>query len=194
MLFKIQDTVFKERKLLDISKPIQAPSTRYVIERYFTIKKEVGVRVSCKDIAFFEAACELQELWIFLNLQPKCHSQIVILIKKLMLDVEKLKRYPSKKQSGDAFKKAFGDLSAILENGFDVRTSDLKRIEELEKKYFVKMSEDSEEEKLYVDNCVPLKDDKPPLQKGRCPMLMWSTTMVDQDWLKAAHKRSVNYL
>ena len=72
--------MFKERKLLDISKPIQAPSTRYVIERYF--KKEVGVRVSCKDIAFFEAACELQEIWIFLNLQPMCHSQIVILIKK----------------------------------------------------------------------------------------------------------------
>ena len=77
VLFNIQDTVFKERKLLDITKPIQVPSVRYVTERYFTIKKEYGVRVyGCKDFAFKEEACELQELWIFLNLQPKCHSAI----------------------------------------------------------------------------------------------------------------------
>ena len=93
VLFNIQDTVFTERKLLDITKPIQVPSVRYVTERYFTIKKEYG----CKDFAFKEVACELQELWIFLNLQPMCHSQIVLMVKKLIEKVLKIKKCPLKK-------------------------------------------------------------------------------------------------
>ena len=103
VLFNIKETVFKERELLDITKPIQVPSIKYVIERFFTIKKELGVRPGCSEFTFKEVASELQELWIFLNLQPKCHSQIVIIVKKLIDTVDKVKRYPFKKQSGATF-------------------------------------------------------------------------------------------
>ena len=166
VLFNIKETVFKERELLDITKPVQVPSIKYVIERFFTIKKELGVRPGCSEFAFKEVASELQELWIFLNLQPKCHSQIVIIVKKLIDTVDKVKRYPVKKQSGATFMKAFKDLSSSLGNGFDIRTTDKTRMGELESKYFVEMSEDSEEMKLYVDDCVPLEDDKLPHKQG----------------------------
>ena len=189
VLFKIQDTQFKERDLLDLSKPIQVPSVRYVVERVFTVKKGIGVQPGCQDIAVKEASLELQELWVFLNLQPKSYSQIVRDITKLIKEVDRLRRYPSSKQGGPSFMKDVAALLAILENGFDIRTSDKHRIGELEEKYFVKMSENSEEEKLYKDNCVPLEEDKPPLQKGRCARLMWSSTKVDQDWLLAANER-----
>ena len=43
--------------------------------------------------------------------------------------------------------------------------------------------------KLYVDNCVPLKEDQPPHSKGTLPRLMWSTTEVDGDWLASANER-----
>ena len=56
-------------------------------------------------------------------------------------------------------------------------------------KYFVKVTEDSEEEKMYQDNCVPLLEDKPPYQKGKCPRLMWSTTKVDKVRLAEAMER-----
>ena len=148
------------------------------------------MRVSgCKEYAFKEVACELQELWIFLNLQPKCHSQIVLMLKKLIEKVLKIRDYPLKKQAGAAFQKSLGELLDGLENGFDIRTTDKKRMEELENKYFVEMTEDSEEFKLYVDNCVPLEEDKPPAKKGRCPRLMWSTTEVDGDWVTTANER-----
>ena len=86
-----------------------------------------------------------------------------------------------KQQFGEAFNKAFSDLSSVFENGFDIGTTDMKRVEDLENKYFVEMSEGSEELKLYRDNCVPLD--------GKCPRLMWSTSEIDEEWLAAAEDR-----
>ena len=189
VLFKIQDLVFKERQVLDLSKPVQVPTVRYVVERFFTIKMGIGVNAGRELSAIREAAFELQEIWIFLNLQPKCHSQIVIDIKKLIQEADKLKRYPVSKQGGAAFKKLFEQFLLVSENGFDIRTSDALRMEELEERYFVKVTEDSEEEKIYQDNCVPLLEDNPPYQKGKCPRLMWSTTKVDKVWLAEALER-----
>ena len=77
------------------------------------------------------------------------------MLKKLIEKVLKIRDYPLKKQAGAAFQKSLGELLDGLENGFDIRTTDKKRMEELENKYFVEMTEDSEEFKLYVDNCVP---------------------------------------
>ena len=42
---------------------------------------------------------------------------------------------------------------------------------------------------MYQDNCVPLLEDKPPYQKGKCPRLMWSTTKVDKVRLAEAMER-----
>ena len=107
VLFKIKDLVFKERKYLDLSKAIQVPSMRYVIERVYTIKKEDVVKTGVHHYALREVAFELQELRIFLNLQPKSHSQIQIDIKKLVAEAEKLKRYPVSKQAGVTFQNAY---------------------------------------------------------------------------------------
>ena len=58
----------------------------YVIERVYTIKKEDVVKTGIHEYALCEVGFELQELWIFLNLQPKSHSQIQIDIKKLVAE------------------------------------------------------------------------------------------------------------
>ena len=189
VLFKIKELVFKERDILDLGRAIQVPSVNYVIERVYTIKKGMEKQPRCKDHALREVGYELQELWIFLNLQPKCHSQIVIDIKKLIGETEKLKRYPVSKQAGDTFKNSFASFEITLQHGFDIKTFDTNRIEELENKYFVSMTEDSEEERMYRDNCVPMTEDKPLVKKGSCPRLMWSTPEVDEDWLVKAMER-----
>ena len=131
VLFNMQSTVFKETEVLDLTKPIQVPTVKYVIERFYTIKKEILEKDGCITKSTKEVASELQELWIYLNLQPKSHSQIVIAIKKLIEKVEKIRRYPVSKQGGAAFKKAFDELISDLKNGFDIQTFDKKRIEEL---------------------------------------------------------------
>ena len=189
VLFKINELVFKERDILDLGRVIQVPSVKYVIERVYTIKKGMEKQARCQDHALREVGFELQELWIFLNRQPKCHSQIVIDVKKLIGETEKLKRYPVSKQAGDTFKHSFAGFEITLQNGFDIKTFDTNRIEELENKYFVSMTEDSEEERMYRDNCVPLTEDKPLVKKGSCPRLMWSTPEVDEDWLVKAMER-----
>ena len=132
---------------------------------------------------------ELLELWIFINQQPKSYSQILNQVKKLMENVEKVKRYPVSKQGGDAFKQMFASLIEVLENGFDIKTTEKGRIKELEDYFWVKVTENSEEQRLYEDNCVPLDSDKPPHKKGKCTRLMWSSTEVDEDWLENANRR-----
>ena len=79
-----------------------------------------------------EMSLDLQEVWIFLNLQPKTYSQILRQIKKVIETVEKIKRYPIRKQNTATFKKAVDDLFHFMETGFDV---DEGRMDELEQKY-----------------------------------------------------------
>ena len=83
VLFKIQNLVFKDCDFLDLNRPVQGPSFRYVIERVYTIKRKYGVKPGYQEHVLCEVGFELLELWIFLNLQPKSSSQIVIDIKKL---------------------------------------------------------------------------------------------------------------
>lgn len=193
VLFTVQKRVFKERDIVDLSRQVQVPSTCYVIERFYTIKKEIGAKPGCHEAALREMSLDLQEVWIFLNLQPKAYSQILRQIKKLIESFEKIKRYPISKQNTATFKKAVDDLFHVMENGFDIKTFDDGRMDELEKKYWVKVVENSEEDRLYKDNCVPLLEDRLPFLKGRCTRLMWSTTEVDEVWLSEANSRFVDY-
>ena len=99
------------------------------MERVFTIKKGIGVKTGCQGSAIREAAFELREIRNFLNLQSKCHSQVVIDIKKLIQEANKLKRYPVSKQGGAVFKQLFEHFLLVSVNGFDIITSDVLRIE-----------------------------------------------------------------
>ena len=58
VLFSLKDTVFKECEVLDLAKPVQLPTVKYVIKRFYTIKRQLGVQKGCHEFALREVTLE----------------------------------------------------------------------------------------------------------------------------------------
>ena len=83
VLFTIGDLRFNEREQIKYDKALQLPAYRFVIERFFTIKKNLSAS-SCGgtviEAAVSQLSNELVDVWIFCNVYP---SSLTAIKKKL---------------------------------------------------------------------------------------------------------------
>ena len=162
----------------------QVPTGKEVVERMMFItskEKLLGV-----DAAAFKVVTELQNLFIFnLNIYPLATKNIK---KKVMNDYQefrKLSNYPKAKRGGQSYLSSVDDLNHRLETGYEIKTNDLVRQEELIKEHGVEYGE--AEKILYEDNiksktclCVKGTVTKCP----DCPRQVFAEKAVDMDWLE----------
>ena len=177
----------------------QAPTGVAVISRVKRLLKqhsEVGQRIT-RENAFNIVAEELSQFWIFgLNVYP-CSIHGIVNRIRLSFEGRKksahakaipgycsLLKYPQNKRN-ETWQKTVEDFNDKHLTGFDIRTQDKDRLEQLEKQYEVKMKD--EDCRLFEDNC-KLKTCKcdwdTPVKCTDCPRQMFTTDIVDEAWRK----------
>ena len=173
------EIVIKKVTPLDFTKRQALPSIRHVISRKYTIIAGFDPKLQDKDIkARNQVANELWYNWIYMNVPPVVLKNIKKKLDELFKNVTKLVKTSSSKR-GQTWFTEMEALRLSLDNGFDIRSFHTSSIEILTKEYGIDITE--EEEKLYVDNCVPEGD-------GKCKRKV-SVSGVDPVWARKAVKR-----
>ena len=162
----------------------QVPTGKEVMERMLFLTNEASTRIDKQ--AGFKVATELQNLLIFnLNIYPLTVKNIKKKVINDYQEFKKLHHYPKSKRSGQSYKSSAQSLNNRLEAGYDIRTSDLDRQEELIKEHEVQYGE--AEKILYEDNtqtksCLCVKSSVTKCID--CPRQVFADKAVDKEWLK----------
>ena len=173
------EIIIKRTSSLDFSKRQALPNIHHVISRKYTLIADYDKKMVDKEnAAINEIAHELQYDWIYMNVPTVCWKNVKKKLQELFKLVKKLeKTYPTKR--GKTWFTEMEKLKLELDNGFDIRSFHDVSITEMTEKYGIDVGE--EEEKLYVDNCVPEEN-------GKCRRKAY-VTGVDPAWVKQAKKR-----
>ena len=177
LLFSVGDIDFFKQDELDFTKVIQLPTHRFVIERYYTIKKE---KTSSVEDVTNRVSTELEDIWTFCNVYTLSRISRKKKVHSYINKFECLKKTSKGRQESQSFKNKLEILTKELHNGFDIRCTDEDRIKSLRKVMNLKMEQP--EEDLWKDNCDP--DEKTGLCERK-----WFCGGDDEKWLKAAMKR-----
>ena len=126
---------------------------------------------------------ELSGIWIVhLNIYPHTRQTIVSKLKSLYSDFRNLLDYSDKKKN-ENYEKRVKDMCEMLQQGFDIKTSNVNRIKTLEKENSVKMTAD--EYKLHEDNCKTKSCScawNSIIKCQQCPRQMFKSDTVARNW------------
>ena len=183
VLFSIGDVKFCEQGQIQYDRAIQLPTYKFVIERFYTIKKslsrsDAGRKIFDKVVT--QVSSELESTWIFCNVYPLCLKWIRQKVSQYIKLFDALKRTPHSRLNSKSYLQKVDKLRIELQNGFDIKTNNDQRIRQLSKDMDVKMGKD--EDDLYDDNCIPNKEN------GVCPRKRASGD-TDTVWHRAAMRR-----
>ena len=175
---------FQRTNMLDLTRVQQLPTTKYVVERYITIKNKLPTHQSNKEnCVLSKSTNELRYIWIHMNIPCLSYARVRTKIKDLCSSVMYLKKVHEKKRK-DKWKNDVKALLGTLMNGFDIRSffKDMKK--EMKTLYGVEVSED--EVVFYRDSCMLVDDEGNKLEQ--CKRLRWSGE-VDSNWWKKMLKK-----
>ena len=116
VLFKLEENVFLHKDMLDLSLTQQLPTTKYVIERFFTTKGKLCTNET--NIVLSSLANELRYIWIHMNIPCLSYPRVRAKLKELCSTVNYLKKVHETKRKAKWMNKV-NDLSNKLMNGFD---------------------------------------------------------------------------
>ena len=162
-----------------MNKVLQLPTNKFVIERYFTIIKELNNRSGSVDEAVNRIVIELEEIWVYCNVFPLSRTVSKKKVSSLVNDTKTLRKVNVSRHTSKPFQDKLNTLKKNLRNGFDIRCHDVDRLRELTKMFKIKMLQP--EEDLWNDNCIPNN-------AGVCERKIYCGG-EDKKWCKAAMKR-----
>ena len=171
----------------------QVPTGKEVVGRmmYLTSKEMRNIVQHSIDSAALEVVKELQDIFIYmLNIYPQKEQNIKNRVISDYQEFKKLANYPKAKRSGESFQANVKKLNQKLERGYDIKTEDKERQEQLAEYHGVKTG--PEEEMLYQDNVKAkecLCDSSFVTKCVACPRQMFAQSSVDKDWLKEVIKK-----
>ena len=86
--FQLEGNVFLRADMLDLSRVQQLPTTKYVIERYYTIKQQFPRTKPNKDkLALGVITNELRYIWIYMNIPCLSYPTVRPKIQDVVLKV-----------------------------------------------------------------------------------------------------------
>ena len=155
--FQLEGNVFRRTDMLDLSRVQQLPTTKYVIERYHTIKQQFPRTKSNKDkLALGVITNELRYVWIHMNIPCLSYPTVRTKIHDVVLKVEFLRNVQETRRK-EKWYSDVNSLSSTWKNGFDIRCHTDEAIQEMKTLYDVEVSKD--EEDFYCDNCLLVDKD-----------------------------------
>ena len=180
VLIPLDGAVFCREGPLDLTRLQQLPTHQYVYNRYLTLCQEKPLRLPGKSkIVIQELAKELRSIWIYMNIPPMTRVGVVAKLEKIMKAFEQHKKvHPPKRNK--KWQSSHKSLLDTLENGFDIKAVKTDVIQQCIDTYDVVPGD--EEERMYVDNCVP------NTETGKCERKVWNGS-TDTVWLKKANIR-----
>ena len=171
----------KKHPPLDFSQAQALPDIKHVLSRRWTLLSEFPANMQDRQtLVNKKLAYELYYDWIMINVPPINIKNIIKRLDKLFKHVDKLHKTSNTKR-GASWKKEMEELLEDLNNGFDIRSFHEASHSQIELDEF-EIEVGSEEEALYIDNCIPVPGTKKCARKIFC-------AGVDPDWRRKAHKR-----
>ena len=171
----------------------QVPTGKEVMGRMmYLTSKEVQQTINYSvDSAADQITKELQDLMIYnLNIYPLNFKNIKKKVLSDYVEFKKLSNYPRSKRSGQTYQSSCQKLVSKLETGYDIKTNDLDRQEDLAKYHGVKYGE--AEIILYEDNVkvkTCLCDQNSVTKCQECPRQVFAEQSIDKDWLESEKEK-----
>lgn len=134
----------------DLSAALQLPTACDILGRYLFLTEVESSKIANVKT---KIANEIETCWIHLNVYPLSRIRIHKKVSDFVDDFRYIKCYwnDSKRSKQKRFNTCCKNVhTALAQPGFDIRTQDKARIEQLESKYDIKMTED--DEKFLEDN------------------------------------------